>query len=839
MKVIWTLGIGFLALGCGDGQETPTGERATFSAGDASVVVDTGTGVLAWMRGGTELLRFPVSAFELGTTPALDDKVNYDPYRFYVETPLYSAPPTTWRTAQRLEIAGQSADELKLRLLFSGDKKAMLSLKTPRPGTVEASLIPEAGGEPIAFFRLRPRVDANEGFYGLGEVFDDVNHRGKIRGMQIEFQPELESGYNEAHVPVPFVIGTRGWGMFVENDFPGVFALGTEKADRMDVAFGTGLFSDRGLHFYLFAEDHPLDITKAYYDVTGYPRLPARWALGPWVWRDENKDQAEVESDIETIRALDLATTGLWVDRPYATGVNTFDFNAPQFPDAQAMIDKAHALGFRMALWHTPYLDEKDPALTTLFSEAKAGGYYPTESGLSLNKWGTPIDFTNTQAYAWWQNKINTYTAMGIEGYKLDYGEDIVPGLTSGRNTWIFSDGSDERTMHRGYTLLYHQVYAETLPPEGGFLLCRAGKYGDQKNGPLIWPGDLDADFSKHGESRTDSGGDSYVAVGGLPASVIAGLSLGPSGFPFYGSDTGGYRHSPPNKETFVRWFEQTALSTVMQIGTSANNVAWEFSAETGFDQESLDWYRIYTRLHLRLFPYEWSYAQRLLGDGRPIQRALGLAYPELQSHPNDIYLFGDSLLVAPVVEAGKTSREVLFPKGKWVNYWTGASIDGLPEGHTEVVDAPLGILPLFLAAGGLLPMLRPTIDTLSPVSDPMAIDSYATTPGILYIRTAPGPESAFEVFDGTVLGQALGTGNDLKLSYTPGQEFKNGAIFEVIGLGQKPQSVQIGGMMLSEAMDMSGLEAMEQGFWYESATGGTLWLKIKAAGGEAQVQLP
>lgn len=839
MKAIWTLGIGFLVVGCGDALETPAGERATFSAGDASVVVDTGTGVLAWMRGGTELLRFPVSAFELGTTPVLDDKVNYDPYRFYVETPLYSAPPTTWRAAQRLEIAGQSADELKLRLLFSGNKKATLSLKTPRPGTVEASLIPEAGGEPIAFFRLRPRVDAAEGFYGLGEVFDDVNHRGKIRGMQIEFQPELESGYNEAHVPVPFVIGTRGWGMFVENDFPGVFALGTEKADRMDVAFGTGLFSDRGLHFYLFAEDHPLDITKAYYEVTGYPRLPARWALGPWVWRDENKDQAEVESDLDTIRTLDLAATGLWVDRPYATGVNTFDFNAPQFPDAQAMIGKAHALGFRMALWHTPYLDEKDPALNTLVSEAKAGGYYPTESGLSLNKWGTPIDFTNTQAYAFWQNKINTYTAMGIEGYKLDYGEDIVPGLTSGRNTWIFSDGSDERTMHRGYTLLYHQVYAETLPPEGGFLLCRAGKYGDQKNGPLIWPGDLDADFSKHGESRTDSGGDSYVAVGGLPASVIAGLSLGPSGFPFFGSDTGGYRHSPPNKETFVRWFEQTALSTVMQIGTSANNVAWEFSAETGFDQESLDWYRIYTRLHLRLFPYEWSYAQRLLGDGRPIQRALGLAYPELQSHPNDIYLFGDSLLVAPVVEAGKTSREVLFPKGKWVNYWTGASIQGQPEGHTEVVDAPLGILPLFLAAGGLLPMLRPTIDTLSPVSDPMAIDSYATTPGILYIRTAPGPESAFEVFDGTVLGQALGTGNDLKLSYAPGQEFKNGAMFEVIGLGQKPQSVQIGGMVLSEAMNMGDLEAMEQGYWYESATGGTLWLKIKAQGGEALVQLP
>ena len=45
------------------------------------------------------------------------------------------------------------------------------------------------------------------------------------------------------------------------------------------------------------------------------------------------------------------------------------------------------------------------------------------------------------------------------------------------------------------------------------------------------------------------------------------GLTLGPSGFPFYGADTGGYRHSPGNRELFIRWFQQTALSSVMQVG--------------------------------------------------------------------------------------------------------------------------------------------------------------------------------------------------------------------------------------------------------------------------------
>ena len=147
------------------------------------------------------------------------------------------------------------------------------------------------------------------------------------------------------------------------------------------------------------------------------------------------------------------------------------------------------------------------------------------------------------------------------------------------------------------------------------------------------------------------------MAVGGLPASVVYGLSLGPSGFPFYGADTGGYRHSPPDKETFTRWFEQTALSSVMQIGTSTNDVAWEFDPETGFDAEMLDWYRIYVRLHLRLWPYEWTLARNIAEDGRPIQRPLGLQYPQLGEHPDDIYMFGDDLLVAPVLERGQ--REI------------------------------------------------------------------------------------------------------------------------------------------------------------------------------------
>jgi len=815
---------------------TPPRAPVTLSAGDHTLRVDADASTITLLRGETTLLPLSADAIELGAVSALDEAFNYDPYALYVPSALQPEPSGfEWLRGEGLDINEQTDQKLVLSLSFPQQKTATLTLEASAEGRFRATLTPSAEGAPVAYMRIRPRADAQEGFYGLGEHFDDVNQRGKIRAMQIEIDSELESQYNEVHVPIPLLFGTRGWGLFVESAYPGVFAVTTQEDDRVEAAFGTGTASTEGLVFHLFGEEKPLDLTRHYYELTGYPRLPARWALGPWVWRDENKDQAEVENDIHTMRDLDLPATGYWIDRPYATAVNTFDFNPAQFTDAQAMIDDMHALGFRTALWHTPYLDKDDPATAALRDEATSKGYYPPTVGVLLNKWGTPIDLTNPAAYAFWQGNIEKYTSMGVEGFKLDYGEDVVTGITNGRNTWAFADGSDERTMHGRFQLSYHQVYAETLPADGGFLLCRHSTTGDQTNGPIIWPGDLDASFAKHRETVNDGNG-SYVAVGGLPAAVVASMSLGPSGFPFFGSDTGGYRHSPPDKELFVRWFEHTALSTVMQIGNSASTVAWEADAQTGFDTEMLDWYRTYTRLHLRLFPYEWTHAQKIAEDGRPIVRPLGLAYPELGQHPNDVYLFGDDLLVAPVTTRGVTERDVPLPAGRWVDWWTGQVYEG---GTTIHVSAPLGTLPLFLREGGIIPMLRPTIDTLAPTTmTPDKVDSYATTPGILYARVAPGAAESFTVFDGAEVKAERAQGA-VTLGSKDGTEFKNGVVFELVGMGKKPSEVTDGGAKLAEQATLAALETAASGWVFVPEVGGTVFVKVGSGKHAVSVTTP
>lgn len=746
-------------------------------------------GVLSLSRDGVVLLSLPSDGLRIGEVAALDDTRSWDP--FFASD--LADGGVVWRTA-----IGTTGAWPNLRVQFEGGASASFTATEAGPGRYTFTLVPEAGDAPIAYVRMRTTIDPTEGLYGLGSARDTPNRRGSVRATQLELDPTTEAANNEAHVHVPFVIGTTGWGLFVADDHPMAVSFGVESDDLLEVTVGTGPDTADGLRFDWYVADHPLDVTARWWAATGTHRLPARWALGPWVWRDENDDQAQVEADLQTIRDLDLATSAVWIDRPYASGVNTFDFDPEKFPEPQGMITRAHDLGFRMALWHTPYADPEEAA--ALYDEGLANGFFPPVHPPVFIDWSEPVDFSNPAAFAWWQDEIRAYTDLGIEGFKLDYGEEILVGAFGRRLPWRFWNGADERTMHAGYQRLYHQAYAETLPADGGFLLCRTGVYGDQVNGPVIWPGDLDATMDRWGDAAVDRDGEPYVAVGGLPASLVDALSLGPSGFPFYGSDTGGYRHSPPDNETFVRWFEQTALSTVMQIGTSSNDVAWEPTAENGFDAQTLAWYRDYVRLHLRLWPYLWTYAEEIgRGAGRPIMRPLGLAYPELGVHPGDQYLLGDHLLVAPVVVRGAREREVIFPQGRWIDWFRG----DVHEEGTETVPAALGELPLYLVAGGIVPLLRPTIDTLAPTTRPDEVDSYATTPGVLWVRIFPGPHSETTLFDGSRITQEVDEG-EVVVTWAGGAEFREGAMLEVVGTSE-PEEVTVDGA----AVDWSWSEAV------------------------------
>jgi alpha-D-xyloside xylohydrolase len=779
--------------------------------------MQTETWTLRLLRNGEVLAQLALDGLQLGFVADYNPNYNYNPYQLAPTRGDGHKPvDLEWLIAQKATLLDHNEQTARILLEYRPDIEAVLEIEVVRDGTFALRWLPTSS-EQIVFLRLRWEVDREENYYGLGEYFDQVAHRGTRRAMQIEIDLKLQSGYNEAHIPVPFFTGTRGWGVFVRSYRSGAFDMGRGDPKYIDI-----IYHDTHLEFFVLAANHPLEVPGLYTRLSGAPAVPATWAFGTMLWRDENRDQAEVLDDAAQIRKHDLAISSLWIDRPYDTAVNNFSFDPARYPDPQAMINQLHAQGFRLGLWSTPYAESK----SRYHEQIKQNDWFVKLALPHFNKWSAPVDLTNPAAFAFWQSLIENYTKMGIEGFKLDYGEDIQLGLGPRRAVTTFHNGEDERSMHHKYAIYYHRAYAEKLPKEGGFLLCRGGTFGSQQYASIIWPGDLNTGFQKHYECPPDPNKPCYV--GGLPASIIAGLSLSQSGFPFYGSDTGGYRDTRPTKRVFARWGQQTALSTIMQIGGADPNVnPWDFKkyGESQFDQQLLDIFRNYIRLHTRLFPYIYTYAlaanRHEIGPTRPY----GMQFPTENYHPNDQYFLGPFLMVAPIVDH-KDDREIQLPHGfNWVDWWDLTRYRG---GQRISYSAPLEKLPLFMREGSIIPMLRPDIDTLAPVQE-QGIISLLPTPGRLHLRIVPGNNTEIELYDNTKIELRHDITEAIDIAFTYGKTFQQGFALQILRL-ESVQRILASDKALPGVSELTELNTCPQGCWLWDQSSQILYINLPYA---------
>jgi alpha-D-xyloside xylohydrolase len=148
--------------------------------------------------------------------------------------------------------------------------------------------------------------------------------------------------------------------------------------------------------------------------------------------------------------------------------------------------------------------------------------------------------------------------------------------------------------------------------------------------------------------------------------------------------------------------------------------------------------------------------------------------------------------MVAPVIEMGARTRTFTCPTGTYLNWFDGSPLD-CTSGSPITVDAPLESLPLYLRAGGIVPMLRPDIDTLSPVEDPSTIASFASEPESLWARIALGASGSSQLYDGSEL-ELEDDGSTATVTFRPGDVFVSGMGLEVVGLGGSPTGVQVDG---------------------------------------------
>lgn len=747
---------------------------------------------------------------ELGFVSNPDDTVNYDPYNLIDPDLDYAIPAgLKWQAATTYTWDGSA-----YHVTFDGGATATLTVDDAGPG-LRLALVQSPGDEWAPYVRVSLDVDPAEGMYGLGEQFSDVEHRGTYHAMQIELWSTMESANNEAHAPVPLLVSSAGWGLLADSFRPGVFDVEATASGVVQVTYDQ--VQAEGFAFDLYGPGSGALVTARYHQRTGMPEVPPTWAFAPLQWRNAVGGADDVYDDMEAIRANGIPTGLIWLDNPWQTTYNSMVPDPTMFPDWAGLVDDLHAQGFRTMAWSTPYLEDDEPE----HDSYEANSWF-VDAALLLNDFGDWVDLTNDDAMAAWQARVSAAKDLGIEGWKLDYGEDTQLGIGSARLHYTFDNGEDERTMHHRYTSYYHHAYADPYDVEAdgthaGFLLGRAGVLGGHTVTDCIWPGDLDNDFAAF--SR-DAG-----LVGGLPSAIRAGTGLAASGYPFFASDTGGYRGGRPSSEAMIRWSEYSATLPIMQYGgAGANHNPWDFDAydddgPSQFDQDTLDAFTRYAILHIRLFPYFWELAQAARTEGLPTVQALGLAYPGLGMHPQDEYLVGGDILVAPVEVEGATSRTVDIPDGRWISWWTHETFAGPQE--ALLVHAPLGQGPLFQRVGSAIPMLRRSVMTLSPSDG--SVDSWADDAGKLNARVYP---------DETGAGFELGTGEALEADAWNGDSMSPRVIHLVAGSLYSGWDLEVYGGASGVTVDGVELPQGDEGCdecwfiaespWVRVVTGGT-----------------
>jgi len=663
--------------------------RLVVERNDGSVVVASGTG----------------GPFAFGSAFGGDE-------RFHA--PIEPTPRgVTWRP---LAFGLEPVDASTARIGDAEGRSATVQLSAPADGVFRLHLTPSVDVDDVALVRLLLAAD-DGGYYGLGERFGHADARGTIVPMQLALGGTA-SGFNEHHVPVPFFVSTEGYGVFVASREGGAFDVAATAPTETWATFEGG-----ELDVYFFVDPDPRRVVAMYTRHTGLPILPPRWAYAPMHWRNAWSDGDALREDAARIRAEDIPCTSMWIDNPWQVSYNDLTFDEARFPEPQRMLDDMRAQGFVPLLWSTPYLDvvnageaPANPA-EELYVMARDRGWLildgsgePYVSPAAPGSPGAMLDFTNAEAVTFWQSRVATTVDMGVRAYKLDFAEDVLVEALGVRRGLRFSDGTTEREQHNFYNVLYHTPYRRALDAgstEGGFLLVRASAWGGQTIADIIWPGDLDNDF------REGLAGE----VGGLPAAVTALQSLAASGFPNFGSDTGGFRHGMPGREALLRWAEHTAFTPILQLGGSGDHHnPWLYDAEAGAI------YRTLARAHMDLVPYLRMNAIRASSDGTPPVSSPALAYPLDPGSREDpyAYMLGDDIFVAPVVVEGNTERRLHFPPGRWIHWSTGAAFDG-PADMT--VPSALGTPPVFVRVGAVLPLLPPDVDTLVAVSDASIVD--------------------------------------------------------------------------------------------------------------------
>ena len=574
-------------------------------------------------------------------------------------------------------------------------------------------------------------LDREEAIYGLGQL-----QNGKM--IQRNMTKNLIQG-NVEDVS-PFFQSTKGYGVFWDNYSPTLFT---------DNEVETSFRSEVGdcVDYYFMYGKNADGVIAQVRSLTGQAPMFPLWTYGYWQSKERYKSQKEVVDVVRKYRELGIPLDGIIQDWQYWGHNylwNAMDFQNPTFNNPQKMIEDVHAMNAHMAIsiWSSfgpmtkPYRELDKKGMLFNFTTWPQSGLESWSPNMEYPSGVRVYDAYNPEARdIYWKYLNDGIFKLGMDAWWMDSTEpDHLDWKPEDMDTKTYLGSF--RKVRNAYPLMtvggvYDHQRAVTSDKRV-FILTRSGFLGQQRYGVNVWSGDVASTW----ESFRNQ--------------IPAGLNFSLCGIPHWNSDIGGFfaghynkswnddsaSKNPLYQELYVRWLQFGTFNPMMRShGTDVYREIYKFGKK---GEPVYDAIEKMIGLRYSLLPYIYSTSWEVSNRQSSFMRALMMDFVDDRKvwDINDEYMFGKSLLVAPIAHAQYTpeavvkvseeegwnrdgakktktdvavdfmetkSTNIYLPAGTlWYDFWTNEKHEG---GKEITKETTLDVIPLYVKAGSIIPV--------------------------------------------------------------------------------------------------------------------------------------
>ena len=574
-------------------------------------------------------------------------------------------------------------------------------------------------------------LDKDEAIYGLGTIQNGkMNRRGEKKRME---QSNLEDFQNVLQ-------SIKGWGLYWENYSPTLFE---DNAEGMSFTSEAGQGID---YYFMYGGSADGVIAQMRYLTGDVPMFPL-WTYGFWQSKERYKTAAETESIVDQYRALQVPLDGIIQDWQYWGSNylwNAMDFLSEDFATGPQLIKNVHAkhAHFMISIWASfgpqtqQFRELNEKGLLMPFETWPQSGISHIWPPVMKYPSGVKVyDAFSPEARAIYWKYLKTLYDYGCDAWWMDSTDpDFFNPRESDYAHKVY--GGTWRSQRNAFPLeTVRGIYQSQRKDDRGkriFIMTRSSFAGQQHYGSNMWSGDVASSWDM------------------LRKQVPAGLSFTLTGNPNFNTDIGGFfcgsyntqgpasaPKNPQFQELYVRWMQYGLFCPVFRShGADAPREIWQFGKK---GEPVYDAIEQTIRLRYRLIPYLYSTAWQVTSNNGSYLRPL---FSDFATDRNvwdmtDEFMFGNSILAAPVLDPQYTQEKVIredamtgwdrkdvrgkmddgssvdwsapktvskyLPKGAlWYDFWTGKQYRG---GQRLELSTSLNRVPMFVRAGSILPL--------------------------------------------------------------------------------------------------------------------------------------